>query len=227
VLIDVIAKQKEDSLKDWSFEKVKLSWIEWLLGLQLPPREIVDKAMSKAIQVPFNANRFVRDVKNLVSDEGIMQCLFVASEGVEIQDLTDDEPRLRLFLAKELSIDKAQNFLKNYYKLDNLAIEHLRKIRRTFSNLDRYSDALDKNQFVAKQFAKQIRKVKALHPKQFELLKKAASHPVDSDDYENITGFTQEDLKSMVARNLLYMNDAGSYEIQFEAIALAVREVKK
>jgi len=222
VLIDINPKQKfSGSVKD----KVNSSWIEWFIGHRLPSQELFEQELLKMIPAPFYADIFVRDVKNLVADEGIMQCLFAASEGMELQDQAEREPRLRLLLAKELSVDISKKFLKKYYQLDSVDVLHLRKIPRTFSKLQDYGQAPDKEFFVAEQFSGTIQKIKRLPSKQLEFIMKAQSHPVGRDDYTK--ELSEEDVKAMVAANLLYKNGAALYEIQFDAIALAAREVKK
>jgi len=216
VLIDLKPKLKmSGSVQD----KVTLSWTEWFIGNRLPSRELFEQELlRKIIPAPFYANLFVNDIKDLVADKGIMQCLFAASEEI-LQDQVTREPRLRIFLAKELSIDISKKFLKKYYQLDNVDVLHLQKIPRTFSNLQSYGEASDKESFVEVQFHNKIEVLMRLPPKQLEFIMKARSHPVGRIDYT--TELSEEDVKAMVAANLLYKNMAGRYEIQFDSIALA------
>jgi hypothetical protein len=59
----------------------------------------------KLVSVPFNARRFTCQIKHYVSDVRLIQCIFSASEGLMFQAESYREPRLHLFLSKELSLD--------------------------------------------------------------------------------------------------------------------------
>jgi len=87
----------------------------------------------------FRAATFRAEVKRLVtsSDAGMIRCLIIASDGVLFQQLTH-EPRLSTFVARELSIDLAIEFMRQQAQsavVWNSSDPSLRTTPRTLQNL--------------------------------------------------------------------------------------------
>ena len=58
-----------------------------------------------------DAREFTRQIKHLVNS-GVMQCLFAASEGASFRVERAREPRLKLFIAYEISMPFAEKYLQ-------------------------------------------------------------------------------------------------------------------
>jgi hypothetical protein len=67
--------------------------------------DLTDDSDQRVVGPYINTSRFTCQIKHYVSDVRLIQCVFSASESLMFQAESYREPRLHLFLSKELSLD--------------------------------------------------------------------------------------------------------------------------
>jgi hypothetical protein len=138
---------------DLSYEK------ESTFGADMTSMEGVADALGSGTAIglsSFSPRQFVKEIKHYVVDVKLARCLFAASEGLLFQELSHYEPRLQLFIAGELSLDMATQYLAYLTTVDmpggssgpSNTDAHLSMFPRTFASLKKYSLAKDKKVFV-------------------------------------------------------------------------------
>ena len=96
---------------------------------------------TKTQNLGFSCKNLTRELKEMVCDDELMQCVFVASEGLLFQAQAQLEPRLKLLFSWELSIDASVTYLKRFEKMENV------RFPRIFENLDDYGSSQDKKAY--------------------------------------------------------------------------------
>jgi len=168
---------------------------------------------------------FIRELKFFATDVKVMHCAFVASEGLQFQPQAYRENRFHIFISQELTIQKAKLVLERY----NVDVDetHLKQIPRTFITLSQYAKAVDKEGYVKKRFSQTQASVRRLPKPYKNLLRKACIKPIG---YVEISAekLSEEDVvKTLVATNLLTLNELSEFEIQFDVVVEAIKLQKE
>ena len=171
------------------------------------------------------ARRFVTEVKYLVSDLGIMYCLFASSEGRCFRVVARREHRLQLFQIIQLPKSIAEEYVSD--KIGPMPKEVsglLKQIPLTFSDLDTFTTKWKRDKEAAKLFVRLSQKnLKAD-------IERSCSHPNAKMLYEIILtqGYVpshdiipliplQEFEKLFVSSNILCFDQEAQYVFQFAA----------
>ncbi|CAJ1409668.1 unnamed protein product [Effrenium voratum] len=219
--------------------------VDVVLNPMILPLEAADKAV-KTVQnlflptpssVPIfssiNIIMLVKDVKWLCADERVASAVIASSEGLEL--LSVNEPRLEKLMAEEMPLEKAKDYLQHIHARD-YRDEMLRKIPRTFSSLQRFKTAQDKEDFCQKQMEAWMLSVKeskghCSHEGKDggltaakALYRKALGGAVDYDDIcQHCTD--QQNFTANFVRPNLFTPTAGAYKLQFDCVAEAAKAV--
>jgi hypothetical protein len=167
-----------------------------------------------------------RELKAMVCDAEIMQCVFAASEGLLFQDQARREPRLQLFYSKELSISASVVYLKKFAKMkEHIEISDLSSFPRIFRNLDDYAASQDKKAFIESFLKTNIEFLKELALSQRKFLKVALTkEDVGVDEYEGFQ-LKKTDLIELAKKNVLIVNHNRRFEIQFDCWREAIQMI--
>ncbi|CAE6948543.1 unnamed protein product [Symbiodinium sp. CCMP2456] len=106
---------------------------------------------------PINIIKLVTDVKWLCADARVASAVIASSEGLEL--LSVNEPRLRTLIAEEMPLEKAKEYLQHIHAKD-YTDEMLKKIPRTFTLLQYFKTAPDKEDFAHKEMEVWMERVK-------------------------------------------------------------------
>ena len=190
----------------------------------------------------FNATVFTKQVKHYVADAKVMRCLFAASEGLMFQAEALREPRLKIYLSKELTIDMSKTYLDDKCDVpveivDNLVLQ---KFPRTFSSLRSFADTVDKDEFIRGAFKSEKAKIEetfrscsvpllpfSRHPV-LSLYQLALQRPIQADDIQNICRLSESQfLAAFVKTNIFQPTKGGEFILQFDVTKEAVETVVK
>ena len=179
-----------------------------------------------------DAREFTRQIKHLVNSHG-MRCLFAASEGASFHVEHDREPRLKLFIAHELSMPFAEKYLQKMCSLpvDADMKDMLTRLPRTFATLKEFASASDKKAFVDSAFDELVGKVQNTlsvsgKGKAEKIYRIALEREIQVQDFQQLP-FSKADFdKVFVATNVFTLTAGGyKYRFQFEATRAAARQV--
>jgi len=178
---------------------------------------------TEILPAALNIETLARDIKFLASDMKIMQCAFVATEEEYLfRYLTRHEPSLHLFNTSELSLDSSKYYLKTYRSLAHVDEASLKRIPRTYSILNNYAEAQDKDLFVRERFNSEVVAVRnqSKEAKKFLqlLLTRGSMYSQSCDSIE------RNDLLILLSDGLVRLNSRMEFEISFDAVREAVRE---
>jgi energy-coupling factor transporter ATP-binding protein EcfA2 len=187
----------------------------------------------------FRASMFTRETKALVDDKDLVRCIFASSQVSAFELEARREPRLSLFQsANELSIDDATVYiLKKYGILSSHSTrELLRRIPRTFANLNKFSICKDQDDFARKNISSQISRIissvqdtsswSGYHSGAMKLLKLALQRELREEDLQQYGGMKLEQFRAIfVETDILYRLANGGYDFKFEATKEAARNI--
>lgn len=187
------------------------------------------------------SKQLVKEIKHYVADARVARCLFAASEGLMFQELGRSEPRLTVFVAGEVSVEIAKNYLKHllaaghHKNTDEYDDRQLKLFPRTFSNLLDFATALNKGSFVQKALRAEVEKVSESfrsvrapwlpffsHPVK-TLYQTALTRDIGVADYGDMCGLSKEQFVAhFVKTNIFQQTEEGTYKLQFDATRHAV-----
>ena len=210
------------------------------------PVEGADKAV-KAVQslvlptpssVPFfssfNIIKVVKDVKWLCADARVASAVIASSEGLEL--LSVNEPRLRKLMAEEMPLEKAKDYLAHIQAKD-YTDEMLKKIPRTFSSLQDFKTAPDKEHFCQREKEVWMERVKeSIGHCSHEgkdgglvaakaLYSKALGRAVGYDDICQHCQDKPNFSANFVRPNLFTPTEGAKHKLQFDCVAEAAKTV--
>ena len=220
--------------------------VDVVLNPPTVPLEGADKAV-KSVQslilptpssVPifsaFNIIKVVKDVKWLCADARVASAMMASSEGLEL--LSVNEPRLRKLMAEEMTVEKAKDYLQHIHA-KGYTDEMLKKIPRTFSTLQDFKTAPDKEDFCEKEMEVWMASVeesighcshegkdggltaaKALYGK---ALGRAVSYRDICQHCKDKPSF----VTNFVRPNLFTPTEGAKYKLQFDCVAEAAKAV--
>jgi len=220
--------------------------VDVVLNPPTVPLEGADKAV-KSVQslilptpssVPifsaFNIIKVVKDVKWLCADARVASAMMASSEGLEL--LSVNEPRLRKLMAEEMTVEKAKDYLQHIHA-KGYTDEMLKKIPRTFSTLQDFKTAPEKEDFCEKEKKRWMKRVKesighCSHDGKDggltaakALYGKALGGAVDYDDICQHCKDEQNFVTNFVRPNLFTPTDSAEYKFQFDCVAEAAKAV--
>ena len=221
--------------------------VDVVLNPPTVPLEGADKAV-KSVQslilptpssVPifsaFNIIKVVKDVKWLCADARVASAVMASSEGLEL--LSVNEPRLRKLMAEEMTVEKAKDYLQHIHA-KGYTDEMLKKIPRTFSTLQDFKTAPDKEDFCEKEmegWMEESRGIyRALLPRALRdgglkaakaLYGKALGRAVGYDDICQHCKDKQNFVTNFVRPNLFTPTEGAKYKLQFDCVAEAAKAV--
>ena len=182
-----------------------------------------------------NARAFVREIKHLVSDNGVMKCIFASSEVLCFHLEARREPRLWLFTTGEIPLSTAKEYLKvqKGMTINDDVGELLHGFPLVFANLNIFADFYKGNgiesakSFVTAAFKGEVAKLKASFQCQNAdmIYKKALEKgSVEVDDIIEAKLNKQQFHKFFVASNIFCESGPGQYVFQFASTAKAAKE---
>lgn len=162
-----------------------------------------------------------------------MRCIFAASEGASFQAEHFREPRLKLFVAYELSIPAAEKYLQKMYKLtvDTEMKDMLSRLPRTFVIFNDFAIASDKKAFSDSAFNRLMVRVEntLTHPSAIKVYRLAKKQDINILDLDlKALNISEADFEKLfVASDIFTLNKEGVYSFQFGATAAAAERVCK
>ena len=220
--------------------------VDVVLNPMILPLEAADKAV-KTVQNVFlptpssvpifssiNIIKLVKDVKWLCADERVASAVIASSEGLEL--LSVNEPRLEKLMAEEMPLEKAKDYLKHIHAKD-YRDEMLKIVPRTFSSLQRFKTAQDKEAFCHTEMEGWMKRVEASqehcpHDGQDGglraakvLYSKALGGAVKYRDIRQHCKDEQNFVANFVRPNLFTPTPGGNYKFQFDCVAEAAKTV--
>ena len=220
--------------------------VDVVLNPPTVPLEGADKAV-KSVQslilptpssVPifsaFNIIKVVKDVKWLCADARVASAVMASSEGLEL--LSVNEPRLRKLMAEEMTLEKAKDYLQHIHA-KGYTDEMLKKIPRTFSTLQDFKTAPDKEDFCEKEMEVWMERVKesighCSHDGKDggltaakALYGKALGRAVGYDDICQHCKDKPSFVTNFVRPNLFTPTEGAKYKLQFDCVAEAAKAV--
>ena len=197
-----------------------------------PPKK---NSSSGGTEPDTNARAFVREIKHLVSDNGIMKCVFASSEGACFHLEAIREPRLTLFTTGEIPLSTAKEYLKvkKGVTINDDVGELLHGFPLVFNNLERFADCYNQNGiesaklFVTAAFEGEVTKLKvSFQCQNADMIYKKALEKgsVEVDDIIEAKLNMQQFHKFFVASNIFCESGPGKYVFQFASTAKAAKE---
>ncbi|CAE7864251.1 unnamed protein product [Symbiodinium necroappetens] len=182
----------------------------------------------------FKIIKVVKDVKWLCADARVASAMMASSEGLGL--LSVNEPRLEKLMAKEMTLEKAKDYLQHIHA-KGYTDEMLKKIPRTFNSLQRFKTAPDKEDFCEEEMKGWMKRVKECighcsHKGTDGGLKaakalygKALGGAVDYDDICQRCKDEQNFVTNFVRPNLFTPINSAEYKFQFDCVAEAAKAV--
>jgi hypothetical protein len=204
--------------------------------------EILDKipfeVTRRATSDKLFASSLVREVKKLVQDNCLINCMIASSKGLMFEAEANREGRFRVYRYNELPLEMSKNYLKEKfdYKGDEVL---LKQIPRAFDILAAFGAAKNKESFAQKSFAKHAKNIEksieafpldvkhqgeAKGPK--ALYQKALKEDIGIKDIVHIGGMTEEQfIQAFVTTNIFRPTDESTWTLQFDVVRLAAEKV--
>jgi len=189
---------------------------------------------SVPIYSSINIIKLVKDVKWLCADERVASAVIASSEGLEL--LSVNEPRLEKLMAEEMPFEKAKDYLQHIHAKD-YRDEMLKKVPRSFSSLQRFKTAQDKEDFCQKEMEVWMKRVKESKGHcSYEgkdggltaakaLYSEALGGAVDYDDICQHCKDEQNFTVNFVRPSLFTPTAGAKYKLQFDCVAEAAKAV--
>jgi len=198
-------------LQEWTGRKVTL-------GLDLTPE-------SGDVEDTFNSKKFINSIKHLAADAEVAEVIFAASEGLAL--LAVKEPRLRHFVATELELSTAKDYLRHLGVPDeHCTDELLGKFPRTFACLLEFANAGDRAAYAEARFAELIDTLKDVGFQcegYCELYRQAQNGPVRRGEAIRLCNYSKQVLKDAVlATNIMSPVGGTRLALQFDSIKAGV-----
>mmetsp|Transcript_70550 Transcript_70550/g.147744 ORF Transcript_70550/g.147744 Transcript_70550/m.147744 type:complete len:360 (-) Transcript_70550:270-1349(-) len=170
---------------------------------------------------------FVRALKEFCCDAELASAVFATSEGAMILGVI--EPRMEVHVARELSLEKAQEFLKHFYPGVQYSADMLERFPRTFATLKRFANATDKEAFCKDHVkASTVPIFNALDhfPKAKKLFHVALKRGiVERRDLAGIFASDTQFDDFFIKPNIFRPLPGGGWELHFDCTRLAVKAV--
>ena len=223
---------------------------ELAFGANMKSTEGMVNAVSSGATIglsSFSPRQFVKEIKHYVADARSARCIFAAAEGLLFQDLSHYEHRLRLFIAGELSLDIATQYLVYLTTIDMPGSPgssdtnvHLGLFPRTFASLTAYYQAVDKEIFARNAFGSERAKIEtsfcscstpwlpfARHPA-LSLYMLSLQRPIRYYDIRNLCNLSESQfLTAFVKTNIFQLTKGGEFILQFDVTKEAVEAIVK
>mmetsp|Transcript_4712 Transcript_4712/g.11179 ORF Transcript_4712/g.11179 Transcript_4712/m.11179 type:complete len:352 (+) Transcript_4712:104-1159(+) len=165
----------------------------------------------------FVPKEFVREMKHLCADARLASAIFATSEGLMMLDVA--EPRMRVHIAPELSVEKAKEFLKSVSPNLHYDSNMLTDFPRTFANLVFFSETADKHGFCkaeGKRAYRHMRMAVNKIPKAKQLIELALQRgSVDVDEISPVCG-VEDFVATFVKTSIFRPLPDGSWALHFD-----------